>query len=65
MRIVVDFDLCQSHGLCTEAAPEVFEITDDGMLNVKIERPGESLRKKVERAAQVCPTQAIKLQREE
>ena len=32
MKIVVDFDLCQSHGLCTEAAPELFEIRDDGFL---------------------------------
>ena len=44
MRVIVDFDLCQSHALCTEAAPEIFEVTADGMLNVKIEQPDEKLR---------------------
>lgn len=62
MRIVVDFDLCQSHGLCMEAAPEVFEITDDGLLDVKLETPEESLRVKVERAVRECPTGAISIQ---
>jgi len=63
MRIVVDFDLCQSHALCTEAAPEIFEITEDGFLNVKIEQPDEKLRAKAQRAVAVCPTQAIRLER--
>ena len=62
MKIVVDFDLCQSHALCTQAAPEVFEVTDDGFLNVKIEEPGEDLRKKVERAVRECPTAAIRIE---
>jgi len=59
MRILVDFDLCQSHALCTQAAPEVFEVDGQGFLNVKIERPGESLREKVEKAIRECPTMAI------
>ena len=59
MRIVVDWDACQCHAVCTAAAPEVFEITDDGLLEVKIENPGEELRGKVEQAVAVCPTQAI------
>jgi len=59
MRIRVDFDLCQSHALCTEAAPEVFEVDAQGFLSVKIEHPGEELREKVERAARECPTMAI------
>ena len=59
MRIVVDFDLCQSHALCTQAAPEVFEVDGQGYLNVKLERPGEPLRERVEKAARECPTMAI------
>jgi ferredoxin len=59
MRIVVDFDLCQSHGLCTEAAPELFEIRDDGFLYVLNETPGPELAGKLERAALECPTGAI------
>jgi ferredoxin len=62
MKVVVDFELCQSHGLCTQAAPEVFEIRDDGFLYILQENPAESLRKKVETAVRECPTGAIKLE---
>ena len=62
MKITVDFDVCQSHGLCTQAAPEVFEIRDDGFLYILQESPPEALRAKVESAARECPTGAIKLE---
>jgi ferredoxin len=59
MRVVVDFDKCQSNALCMAEAPEVFEVRDDGYLYVLQEEPGDELRAKVEAAARVCPTQAI------
>lgn len=62
MKIVVDFETCQSHGLCAEAAPEVFELRDDGFLYILNETPPEELRAKVERAARECPTGAIKIE---
>ena len=62
MKVVVDFELCQSHGLCTQAAPEVFEIRDDGFLYILQESPPEALRKKVSLAMRECPTSAIKLE---
>jgi ferredoxin len=61
MKIVVDFDLCQSHGLCTEAAPELFEIRDDGFLYILNETPGPELKAKAEKAVLECPTGAITL----
>ena len=61
MRIVIDRDLCQGHGACMGEAPEVFHVTDKGVLTVLVERPDESLRAKVELAAQYCPTSAISL----
>jgi ferredoxin len=62
MKVVVDFELCQSHGLCTQAAPEVFELRDDGFLYILQENPPDSLRKKIETAVRECPTGAIKLE---
>jgi ferredoxin len=62
MKIIVDFDVCQSHGLCTQAAPEVFEIRDDGFLYILQESPPEALRPKVESALRECPTGAIKVE---
>jgi ferredoxin len=42
-------------------APEVFSVTDKGILTVLIETPDESLRGKVENAVAYCPTGAITL----
>jgi len=54
MKVVVDLNLCDLHGLCVEAAPEVFEIGDDGVLHV--------LRAKVDKAVRECPTGAISIE---
>lgn len=59
MRIVIDRDLCQGHAACMGEAPEVFEVTDKGVLTVKDASPPESLRAQIESAAQYCPTGAI------
>ncbi|MFM7270415.1 MAG: ferredoxin [Actinomycetes bacterium] len=59
MRISVNFDLCESNALCMGAAPEVFEVRDDGYLYVLQEEPDEALRTQVEEAARLCPKQAI------
>ena len=63
LKVVVDYDLCESNALCMEAAPEVFEVRDDDLLYVLQEEPPESLRAKIERAVRVCPKQAIKILR--
>lgn len=62
MRVVVDWDLCESNGLCVLAAPEVFELQEDDTLLILQETPGESLRAKVEEAVRTCPRRAISLQ---
>jgi ferredoxin len=62
MRVVVDFDVCDSNALCMSVAPQVFEVRDDGFLYVLNETPDESLRSKVEEAVRICPTNAITLE---
>lgn len=61
MKVNVDFDRCQSNALCMSAAPEVFEVRDDGYLYILIEEPGSDLEAKVQEAVRLCPTQAITL----
>ena len=63
MKVVVDVNLCNLHGLCVETAPEVFEIGDDGALHVLNETPPESLRAKVDKAVRECPTGAIAIEK--
>jgi ferredoxin len=62
MRIVVDYDLCESNALCMAAAPEVFEVRDDDFLYVLQDEPPEDLRAKCEEAARRCPKQAITIE---
>lgn len=62
MKVVVDFDTCQSNAVCQGIAPEVFEVRDDGYLYVLQENPGEELRAKVEDAVRSCPVQAISIE---
>lgn len=61
MRVVVDFNQCESNALCMAAAPEVFYLDDDDELHVLLDHPGEELREKVEQAVRTCPKQAISI----
>ena len=61
MKIIVDRNLCQDHGQCAIAAPEVFRMDENGKL-VYNPNPDGSLREYVEDAADVCPAQAILLE---
>jgi len=62
MRVVVDYDLCESNAICMVAAPEVFEVRDDDFLYVLQDEPPEELRGKVEEAVRRCPKQAIAIE---
>ncbi|MGH9293534.1 MAG: ferredoxin [Acidimicrobiales bacterium] len=59
MRVVVDYDLCESNAICMGILPEVFEVRDDDNLYVLNENPGEELRDKVLECVRSCPKQAI------
>jgi ferredoxin len=61
MKILVDYDKCQSHGECMMYAPDVFEVRDDGFLYVLQEETPAELDNDVLAAANCCPTQAITL----
>ena len=62
MRVVVDYDLCESNAVCMGIAPTVFEVLDDDFLYVLDETPSEDLRPKLEEAVKRCPKQAIALE---
>jgi ferredoxin len=62
MKVVVDFDLCESNAVCMGIAPQVFEVRDDDFLYVLSENPPAELQDKVREAAERCPKQAITLE---
>ena len=64
MKVIIDYDLCESNGVCMGIAPEVFEVRDDDNLYLLTDRPGPSQHDAVRLAAERCPRQAISIDEE-
>jgi len=76
MRVWIDQDLCTGDGLCTDHAPEVFTLLEDGIAYVKergrvLNDPGgpaslalvpAALQRHVVHAADDCPGECIFLE---
>ncbi|WP_099020588.1 ferredoxin [Mycolicibacterium palauense] len=58
-RIEVDADLCQGHAMCEMEAPDVFTVPRRGTVEIIDPEPSDDLRADVERAVEMCPTQAL------
>jgi ferredoxin len=69
MRIVVDLELCQGHGVCAGEAPDVFRVVtgDDSYDHVEVLAPvpDGALQEKVESAIKYCPNRVISLLEED
>jgi len=61
MRIVVDRDLCQGHGVCESEAPGVFEVGKDHQVVVLEDAPADDRRAELEAAVRFCPTHALSI----
>ncbi|MDJ0369810.1 NADH-ubiquinone oxidoreductase-F iron-sulfur binding region domain-containing protein [Streptomyces sp. H10-C2] len=61
-RLVVDWTLCQGHGLCVDILPEVVRLDADGFpTQASMELPAR-LRPKALRAIRRCPALALRIQ---
>jgi ferredoxin len=65
MRVTVDLDLCQGHGVCESEAPGVFELQKNRQVTIVEEHPGEDRRTQVEAAVRYCPTSALRMTEED
>lgn len=62
MHITVDFSLCEGHGQCLLAAPDVFDLPDGSDHVVVLDPdPAESQYQAVVRATAMCPAQALRV----
>jgi len=61
MKIVVDFDRCESNAVCMGIAPDIFEVRDDNFLYILDENPPDSRRADVEEAVDMCPKAALSI----
>ena len=62
MRIVLDEEKCSSLGMCEAVAPDVFEVGDDGALQLLQLSPPEDRRADMEEAVAACPTGALSIE---
>lgn len=60
IRIDVDLAVCQNYGQCVFAAPEIFDLDDNGDLVFQATATDAALAD-VEGAVAACPVQAISL----
>jgi ferredoxin len=58
-RVEVDADLCQGHAMCELEAADVFKVPKRGTVEILDSKPPDELREDVERAVEMCPTQAL------
>lgn len=60
-RIVLAADTCVVSGMCESVAPDLFEIDDDGDLQVLQPEPPADRLEVARQAARSCPTRALKV----
>lgn len=61
MKIEVDWDLCESNGVCMGINPEIFQLGDDDMLTVLQPDVTPENEADVREAVRQCPRQAISI----
>jgi ferredoxin len=59
MKVVADLSRCQGYANCLGAAPEVYDLADNGLVVVKIEEPDAERQAAARQGAALCPVQAI------
>jgi ferredoxin len=54
-----DFGACQGYANCVDAAPDVYDIDDDGVVVLLKDEITEEERPRIEEAARSCPVSAL------
>jgi ferredoxin len=61
MKVKVDYDRCEGHGMCISQAAEAFELDDDGELHYQFEgqEVPADMEGEVRSAIDACPVAAL------
>jgi ferredoxin len=63
MRVRVDLDVCQGHGVCHMSAPRVFDLSEeDGHSIVMVDPVPAALSADAKLGADSCPERAITIE---
>lgn len=60
MRVIVDQECCQGHGMCQMTAPELFGLREeDGQAYVLVDEVASELADAAREAVDACPERAV------
>lgn len=62
MKVDVDLAKCTGHGICESIAEDVFEVQDDGSVEINDDAAAASDRALMQQAVTQCPAAALRLQ---
>jgi ferredoxin len=65
VKVELERAKCTGIGICESFAPDIFEVNDDGDLVIHYAALAECDEADLERAVDGCPTQALRLVRNE
>lgn len=57
--VKADFAACEGYANCVDAAPEVYDIDDEGVVVLLRQEITEEERPRIEEAARSCPVNAL------
>ena len=61
MKVEVDLGKCTGHGICESIAEDVFEVQDDGSVEIHDDAASTSDRGLMRQAVTQCPAAALRL----
>jgi ferredoxin len=61
MRIEADVKRCQAYANCLSAAPDLFDLGENGLVEVLVEEPAPERMPAARKAEKLCPVAAISL----
>ncbi|MGC7095076.1 ferredoxin [Amycolatopsis lurida] len=62
MKIVVDWNRCAGIGMCESLVPDVFEVDEDGQMNLLTEEIPDGQEAQAREAVSACPNEALSLE---
>ena len=62
VRLYVDSDECEANAVCVGISPEMFDLDDDEVLHVLVERPSGEQVARARQAVDSCPKRALFLE---
>lgn len=63
MKVDVEPSLCEAHGVCMSILPEVFDLDDEEVLQIRKGELAVDELERAERAVASCPMGALRLSR--